>query len=347
MRAKLRQPARRLHARRVLLTAAVLLCALTPAFALAASDKRRPAVTTGGVSHVRGTSVDLGGTVDPHGLLTTYYFVYGPTESYGFQTPPQTLEAKSEHIKVGVTVADFPSGYHYRLVASNAAGPKQGHDKKFSKMGGLAFKLPRSLTAIRYREGFTLTGTLGGDGNEHVTVGLQETPYPYLEAFGDIGETQQTGPGGSFTFHVASLFKSGKFRVVAKVPRPIYSSTVSQLVAPRVTLKVQRSAVRGLVRLYGTVTPAESGARVLFQMSAPARPGNSEKSSERTSRFLTQFSTVARRGTRAVSRFSLIVSVKKAGSYRAEVSLRKGPLTSGASSTVKLLAASAKHKQSG
>jgi hypothetical protein len=179
-----------------------------------------------------------------------------------------------------------------------------------------------------------------------VTVELQETPYPYLEAFANLGSTEQTGPEGAFSFRVSSLSQSGKFRVVAKEPRPIYSAILTQQVTPRIVLKVQRTSVKGLVRLYGTITPAQTGARVLLQLDQPARPGNSEKASERTSRFSTQFSTVSRHGTRSMSRFSLIVTVTHAGEYRAYVQLHKGPLASAASPAVKLAASSKRKKKS-
>ena len=326
--------------------AAALVLAAGPALPRTAAslDKGRPEVSTGGVSHVRGTSAELGGSVDPHGFQTTYYFVYGPTERYGFQTPPQTLEAKNEHIKVGVPVTSFAVGDHYRLVASNSAGVKLGRDKKYGKVATLKFSLPKTLAPIFYKHGFTLTGKLVGANDERVTLALQETPYPFLEGFALVGATTQTGAGGAFSFHVESLVESGKFRVVAKEPRPLYSAIILQAVTPQVVLKVRKTAVTGLVRLYGTVTPAETGARVLLQVDEPARPGNSEKLSERTSRFVTLFSTVALHAGRGFSRFSTIVKIKRAGEYRAYVQLRKGRLSSRGSDTVKLVAASSKRK---
>ena len=60
--------------------AAVLVLAGVLALPLAAAstDRGRPQVSTGGVSHVRGTSAELGGSVDPHGLETSYYFPLRP-----------------------------------------------------------------------------------------------------------------------------------------------------------------------------------------------------------------------------------------------------------------------------
>lgn len=308
----------------------------------ASAEKGKPFVVTGRVADVRGTSVVLDGSVDPHGLLTTYYFVYGPTEGYGYQTPPQTLEAKNERVKVGVAITDFPAGYHYRLVAVNSAGPKLGRDRRFSSAPTLRFELSKTRSPIPYAHGCTVKGKLVGQGNEHVEVALQETPYPYLEAFANVGPAIETGEGGTFSFRVAKLSESAKLRVVAREPRPIYSAIVTQLVTPRVVLNVARTKVAGLVRLYGTITPAEAGARVLIQLDEPVRPGNSEKLSERTSRFATVFSTISRRGTRSMSRFSLIVTITRAGSYRAYADLHRGKLAPAGSETVRLKAAGSK-----
>ena len=98
-----------------------------------------------------------------------------------------------------------------------------------------------------------------------------------------------------------------------------------------------------LVRLYGTVTPAEVGARVLLQVRKAVRP---KGSSERTSRFATQFSTVSKRATKSFSRFSRVTKVKVTGRYRAYVQLHKGPLVSGSSRSVLVHATAAPPRNS-
>ena len=67
------------------------------------------------------------------------------------------------------------------------------------------------------------------------------------------------------------------------------------------------------------------------------RPGHTEKTEERTTRFATQFSTKVKRGTKTVSRFSVIVKVLKGGSYQARVDpAKKGPIATGTSATIVL-----------
>jgi hypothetical protein len=110
----------------------------------------------------------------------------------------------------------------------------------------------------------------------------------------------------------------------------------------RVTLRARTSRQSGLVRVYGTVTPAVVGAQVFLQLHKAVRPGKNEV----TARFVTQFSTVTKKATRTYSRFSVVVSVRQGGRYRAYVKpTSKGPLASGYSSTLVLHASPAKAKR--
>ncbi len=184
-----------------------------------------------------------------------------------------------------------------------------------------------------------LSGTLSGTGRADQQIVLQASPYPYLEAFINVGLPIVTNSAGGFSFHVASLSTSTQFRANTVAPRPIYSPLVTAKVAVRVTLSVRSAGRKGLVRLYGTVTPAEVGARVDFQLEKPTRPGNTEATSEITTKFSTQFKAVVKRGTKATSRFSTVVKILHGGEYRAFVQVPKGALLPGWSQTVVLGAA--------
>jgi hypothetical protein len=331
-----------------------------------------PAVSTGGVSHVTSTSATLRGSVNPHGLATTYYFKYGPTEAYGSQTTPASLPAgKSESVKVGQAVTGLRAGYHYRLVASNAKGPGEGKDRTYTakakhKKQGSAFKLAKSFQPTLVGGSFVLSGSLSGANNGDRAIALQATPYPYRTPFVDVGAPIQTSASGAFSFRVAKLSRSTKFRVATVGAPLLTSATVAEPVQVRVILKVRTSKhAKGLVRLYGTVSPAEVGAHVFFQLEStpkakarpikaikPEKPGKSEKEEEKAERpkFSTKFKAVVKRGTRSLSRFSAVVKVQTSGHYRAFVALAPGPLASGTSETVMLHAAPAakkKHKNSG
>jgi len=321
-----------------------------------------PRVSTGGVTHVSGTSATLQGSINPRTLTTTYYFQYGPTTTYGQQTPTATLTGGTTLVKVSQVVTGLLPGYHYRLVASNSEGKRLGHDRTFSTQSSkkTAFELPKTYKATPLGGTFLLSGTLTGTGGANRQIVLQATPYPYTTAYTDVGVPIVTTPTGHFTFVVAHLTTSTKFRIETVGTKPIYSLIVPAQASVRVALKVRTSPIsKGLVRLYGTVTPAEVGAHVYFELEKapkseegpqtsekPARlenpakdKGKSEREEEKGPTFLTKFSTVVKPGTKSLSRFSAIVSIRTSGHYRAFVDVRPGPLVSGHSSTVLLHAA--------
>jgi hypothetical protein len=302
-----------------------------------------PQALTGAATALRGTATTLLGTVDPNGAATTYYFQYGPTVAYGKVTPTATLGQGFDKIKVGKAVSAVAIGYHYRLVASNADGTSIGNDRTISskKRTTAGFKLVKTTEPTVYGGTYVLSGTLTGAGNANSSVELQSSPFPFLEPFAAVGIPSHTDAAGRFSFRVADMTKSTQFRVSTLDPRPFYSQVATQNVAARVTLKVRSSGTRGLVRLYGTVTPAKPGAPVEFQLFKQRRPGSSTKGEEKTTKFATQFSTIVRKGTSTMSRFSMIAAIQRGGSYRAYVKLgNKGSVVSGWSSSVLLHAVS-------
>jgi hypothetical protein len=83
-----------------------------------------PTVTMGGSSYID-TGLTLNGAVNPEGSPTSYHFEWGPTASYG-SSGAGTASVLSGSAPVPVTVSiKVPRPgltYHYRLVATNAAG---------------------------------------------------------------------------------------------------------------------------------------------------------------------------------------------------------------------------------
>lgn len=297
-----------------------------------------PAVSTGNV-HVQGASATLLGTVNPRGSATSYFFEYGATVAYGKKTTTGNLSAGSATIKVGQAAPGILPGYHYRLVASNASGARQGRDRTFTPRQSrhAKFSLVKPKEATVYGGSAVLSGTLAGAGNAGRQLVLQASPYPYLTSFSAIPGTVTTSATGAFSFHIPRLLTSTQYRVSTLDPRPLYSSILTIQAAYRVTLKAKTSKHGSLVRLYGTVSPAVVGAHVFLQLNKKVRPGNTEKTEERTTRFATQFSTTTKRATATLSRFSLIANVRKGGSYRARVEpAKKGAFVTGNSPTVVL-----------
>jgi hypothetical protein len=358
--------------KRITVLPALALAGLALALPLASQAASGSAKTTPGpplvsleVARVTGTSAVLTGSVDPRTYATTYYFQYGPSSSFGQQTPSVTIPAgKNETIKVSQTVSGFLLGYHYRLVAENQIGQKKETKERIYTVTPTKkktkFVLPKTFQPTPLGGGFVLSGTLTGALSANREIVLQASPYPYTAPYVNVGTTLLTGPTGAFSFHVANMLSSTKFRLATVGAPSVLSRIVPELVTVRVVLKARSAGHKGLVRLYGTVTPAEVGAKVFLELEKvpkpkadkpgklekPEKPGKAEKeASEKPPAFSTKFDTTVKRATRTISRFSVVVSVRETGHYRALVQVKPGPLASGSSSTVLLHAPATQKKK--
>ena len=92
-----------------------------------------PVVTTNAATNVTASSARLNGTLDPHGLSTTFYFQYGTTTSYGSRTPNKIKTGNDyQNVFAGISGLTAGTTYHFRIVATNAVGTRYGIDKTFT-----------------------------------------------------------------------------------------------------------------------------------------------------------------------------------------------------------------------
>ncbi|HEY4451158.1 MAG TPA: hypothetical protein VGN13_06145 [Solirubrobacteraceae bacterium] len=334
------------HRRRIALSAlalALLVLALPAGTQALLTKAGRPRVSTGAVTHVHGGSGQLEGTVNPSGLPTTYYFQYGPTVAYGSVTPAVTLPAGVTAVRVGQLVNGLLVGYHYRLVASNSAGAAHGSDRLFStQLIANKLELPKEPRVAVYGSSIAITGHLSGTANAGRKVVLQSSPFPYLAPFATISAPVTTNALGTFSLRATDLLLGAEMRVSTLDVLPLYSGLIHVHVAVKVTFHARPSGTAGLIRLYGTVTPALRGVKVDFQLAKAVRPGRSE----RETAFATQFAVKVKHATHSFSRFSTIVRLRHSGNYRALVKPPEGALVTGSSAHLKLHApAAAKGKK--
>jgi hypothetical protein len=106
---------------------ALAVALVVPTVAVAAGP---PDATTGGASNVAQTTATIAGTVNPQGFATTYHFEYGTSTSYGLQTGDQDAGDGTAAVDVHADLTGLTSDttYHYRVVATNAAGVTRGAD---------------------------------------------------------------------------------------------------------------------------------------------------------------------------------------------------------------------------
>ena len=93
-----------------------------------------PSVVTEAAGSISLTSARLHGTLTPNGLATSWYFEYGTSTRYGSRTPTRNAGAGTRAVAVSAPLSRLSrtTTYHYRLVATNAAGTRAGGDREFS-----------------------------------------------------------------------------------------------------------------------------------------------------------------------------------------------------------------------
>src|SRR4051812_4604900 len=190
--------------RRTALTATVLCCAL-PASAMAAA----PSVSTGGAKNVSPDAATVSGTLNPNGQVTTWYFQYGRSKSYGARTTALDAGSGKKRVSVSSTLTGLlhKTTYHYRLVATNGAGRTFGRDRTFKTLETptvstiAAGPNPARIGQTVGVTGF-LIGPRGGGGKQ---VALEAKPFPYTAPFVQVGPTILTAPDGSYSFQFPAL----------------------------------------------------------------------------------------------------------------------------------------------
>jgi hypothetical protein len=141
----------------------------TPLETFKTTGNPAPVSTTETAANVGRFQATLSGEIDPNNQATSYYFEYGLTATYGFQTYTQTAAAGTTTVPVTVTLPGLAPGrtFHYRLVASHGStSVSYGADSTFTTLPSprprpqFAFSVtPHLSTFAPYR--FTVSGSIG------------------------------------------------------------------------------------------------------------------------------------------------------------------------------------------
>jgi hypothetical protein len=260
---------------RAALGAVALLCVL-PATALAAG---KPVANTGAASGISPEAATLAGSVNPNGHVTSWYFQYGKTKSYGRRTTAVDAGSGTKRVPVsaGVSELEGKTTWHFRLVAINSAGTTFGVDHTFkTPEAPTVSTINSSSNPVTVLKPFTIFGFLigprGGGGKQ---VALEANSFPYTAGFQQVGNAVVTQPDGGYAFTVTP-FSNVQLRVVDQTDPSIVSPVLEQQVAPRVKLHTHRRGHKRKVRFSGSVLPA--GASNLIQLQRRTKAGGWDNS---------------------------------------------------------------------
>jgi hypothetical protein len=198
-----------------------------------------------------------------------------------------------------------------------------GHDRTFATP-----KVPLSVAIagvpdpVVFGNAFLVEGTLSGTGAGNHQIVLQINPFPYMGAFKTVGNPQVTNSAGGFSFPFLGLLENAQLRVVTVGKRQVASPVVLESVAVRVSFHERSVGRRGFVRLFGTVSPAEVGALVGFQLLQPGH------------RSVNEGGTVVTAASPTVSSFSRVVRIRRRGLYRALIKVSDGAHVSNVSTPI-------------
>jgi hypothetical protein len=145
-----------------------------------------PTVASAAATSISPTSATLNGTVNPTGQATGYYFEYGTTAAYGFQTASASAGAGTTNVPAPSSVTGLQPGtaYHYRLVAVSAGGTSLGSDQTFTTTAPPT--VATGTATVVGPTGATLNGTVNPNGQATTeyfqfgtttAYGLQTTPH--------------------------------------------------------------------------------------------------------------------------------------------------------------------------
>jgi hypothetical protein len=194
------------------------------------STTGQPIVRTGSATGVSSSGATLTGSVAPNGHASSWYFQYGPTTSYGLQTPTRSASSggtRSVSEAIGSLTAGKP--YHFRLVATNSVGPSYGADAFFTTAGP-PVTLAASAGTVVSRAGVMLSGKVSsGRPNETVVVFAQRFAAGSFTALATV----LTDTGGTWSLTVRPMIGTSYKGVWNGSTSP----TVSIAVRPAITIR--------------------------------------------------------------------------------------------------------------
>lgn len=230
------------------------------------SSTQAPSASTSAATEIGADRATLHGRVNPGGRPTTYQFEWGHTTAYGSVTASTSAGSGASGMPVSVVLTGLRPGatYHYRVVATNAAGTDRGGDRILRTSRGLTgISIVPSATTVAWNGTVVLSGALTGAAVERAPVVLLRQDHPYSAGFRQAG-IATTDAAGRYSFRLGRVYASTRVKVQAGRGSAIVSPVVSIGSQLFVRLRAERRRAT-TVRLVGRVYPARPDGRARIE----------------------------------------------------------------------------------
>ncbi len=177
-----------------------------------------PLASTGSATPTGPHDATISGAVNPEGSATTYHFDYGTSTEYGSRLPSPAsavspTDSSSHTLSLSLSGLQDNTTYHYRLVATNAAGVTiDGQDGHFTTPADPPATATTGGTADVAQTSATVQGTIGEAAGYHFDYGTSQTYASHT--------TTQSGTSGPVHASLAALTPGTTYhyRLVATNP---------------------------------------------------------------------------------------------------------------------------------
>ena len=245
----------------------LLLALIALAVTATTASAAVPKAFTDGADQFTPVGAVVHGRVDPSGQPTAAWFQYGTTNKYGNRTPSQNAGISPGQVPIAAQITGLKSNttYHFRMVAENKDGRKNGPDRTFKTTKPTTTPV-FTPNPVPFGKPVAVSGQIVGTGANGAQVSLYGHPFPYTDPFTKYGNTVVADKNGNYLFILASALSNSIFEVRGNTS-PAFTSTPQQLhVASNISLHTPtRVKPRGRVHFWGIVSPAQDGIVVEIQ----------------------------------------------------------------------------------
>jgi hypothetical protein len=224
-----------------------------------APNPRPPGVSDQRARDIGPESATATASINPNGGATTYRIEYGTSTRYGRETPvAQAPSTAPSSISVELDDLRPYTRYHWRTVATNAAGTTRGADRSFRTARlPSAVSLSLSRRTVPWGGDVRLGGRVSGAGVAGMTVALEQQRFPLDQSFTAL-TTARTGRDGGYLFTIPKLWTTTRYRVVTRTQAVATSPVATARSRVRAGIRARHFA-RKRARLQGTILPGISG----------------------------------------------------------------------------------------